>query len=188
MGNTVKIRLRIALIIIKNAYTVFIVRFKKWPPSIGKKHRREHEMNSNSNNNYVGKVFQKSAFGFVTEQFGKTFVEEKAIDIGFPPRPHKFDIVSEDGLTVIECKCYTWTESGNVPSAKMSTLDEAILYMNNIPYTANKIIIMKQSIHPERDITLAEYFVDKKGHLMRDVSVWELADNWDFRIIRDKGY
>lgn len=145
-------------------------------------------MNSNSDNPKVGKVFQQTALRFVTEYFDKRFIEEKSIDIGYPPKPHKFDIVSEDGLIVVECKCYTWTEGGNVPSAKMATLDEAILYMNNIPYTAQKIIILKQVFHPEKDITLAEYFVDKKGHLMRDVSVWELADNWDFRVIRDKGY
>ena len=144
-------------------------------------------MNSNSDNPKVGKDFQRLALRFATDYFGKNFIEEKAIDIGYPPKPHKFDVVSEDGLIVIECKCYSWTESGNVPSAKMSTLDEAILYMNNIPYTAEKIIVLKRALHPERDITLAEFFVEKKGHLMRDISIWELADNLDFRIIRDKG-
>ena len=145
-------------------------------------------MNSNSENTKVGNELQQTALKFVTKYFGKKFVEEKAIDIGFPPKPHKFDIVSEDGLIVIECKCYTWTESGNVPSAKMSTLDEAILYMNNIPYTAQKIIILKQDFHPRNKISLAEYFADKKGHLMRDVSIWELTDNGELRVIRDKGY
>ena len=145
-------------------------------------------MNSNSDNPKLGKEFQKRVLKLATERFGKIFIEEKAIDIGYPPKPHKFDIVSEDGLIVIECKCYTWTESGNVPSAKMSTLDEAILYMNNIPYTAEKIIVLKQVFHPERNITLAEYFADKKGHLMRDVSIWELKDDDTFNVIRDKGY
>jgi hypothetical protein len=145
-------------------------------------------MNSNSDNPKVGKDFQRLALGLAMDYFGKNFIEEKTIDIGYPPKPHKFDVVSEDGLIVMECKCYSWTESGNVPSAKMSTLDEAILYMNNIPYTAEKIIVLKRALHPDRDITLAEYFVEKKGHLMRDISVWELADNMDFRIVRDKGY
>ncbi len=32
-------------------------------------------MNSNSENTYVGKAFQKTALGFVTKYFGKTFAE-----------------------------------------------------------------------------------------------------------------
>ena len=47
---------------------------------------------------------------------------EKVVPVGNPPKEHRFDVVSADGDIIIECKCYTWTNGGNVPSAKMSTL------------------------------------------------------------------
>ncbi len=41
---------------------------------------------------------------------------EVPIVIGTPPKPHKFDFASKCGRFVGESKCYTWTETGNVPS------------------------------------------------------------------------
>lgn len=54
--------------------------------------------------------------------------QEAAILIGRPPKEHKFDLANADRSIVAECKCYTWTDSGNVPSAKLMGLDEAVFY------------------------------------------------------------
>ena len=141
-------------------------------------------MNLNSENPIIGKKFQSEVLNFATKHFNKEFEEEVGIDIGNPPTPHKFDVVSVDKSIIIECKCYTWTESGNVPSAKLATLDEAILYMRSVTYNAERIIAMKESKHDRRDITLAEYFCDKKGHLMEGISVWEFDDKGKCRVLR----
>lgn len=142
-------------------------------------------MNSNSDNPHVGKAFQDEVLKVAEQYFKKDFQQETAVEIGNPAKPHKFDVVSEDKKIIIECKCYTWTEGGNVPSAKMATLDEAILYMRSVPYPATKIIAMKKDVHPRRQITLADYFCDKKAYLMDDIQIWEFDDSYNFRIVKE---
>lgn len=44
---------------------------------------------------------------------------EVPVSIGRSAKNHKFDCVSEDGEIVVECKTYIWTDTGNVPSAKL---------------------------------------------------------------------
>ncbi len=34
-------------------------------------------------------------------------------------------------------------------------------------------------------VSLAEYFCDKKGHLLGDISVWEFDDNGYLRSVRE---
>ena len=143
-------------------------------------------MNTNSQNPKVGKIFQSKVKTVVEKYFGCVFDEEQSVLIGNPPTPHKFDLVSTNNEIIIECKCYTWTEGGNVPSAKLATLDEAILYMRNVSFSAKKIIAIKQAYNHNNTITLAQYFCDKKGHLLDDVEVWEISDEGDIHILRGK--
>lgn len=102
-------------------------------------------MISNSDNLKVGKNFQREVLSIVQEKFNIPFIEEKVVLVGNPPKEHKFDVVSADGSIIIECKCYTWTNRGNVPSAKMSTINEAVLYLRSINYNARKILAMKKT-------------------------------------------
>lgn len=140
-------------------------------------------MNANSDNPRIGKKFQRMVLAYVKGYFSQDFIEEKPVKIGNPPTPHKFDVVSTDESIIIECKCYTWTEGGNVPSAKLATLDEAILYMKSICHPAKKIIAMKAA--ENNGVSLAEYFCDKKRHLLGDISVWEFDDNGFIRSVRE---
>ena len=132
---------------------------------------------SNSDHTRMGKEFQELVQGIVEKRFKQTFEKEKVVHIGLPPKGHKFDLVSEDGTVIIECKRYTWTKGGNVPSAKMAVLDEAILYMRSVPYYATKIITVLESYDPtgKHKESLAQYFVDKHGHLLADIEIWEVS-------------
>ena len=69
-------------------------------------------MNTNSENQKVGKTFQEMICKSVSEYFQADFDPEAAIPIGHPFRNHKFDCVSDDKKIVIECKCCTWTDTG----------------------------------------------------------------------------
>ena len=80
---------------------------------------------SNSDNPKKGADFQKQVQQYFINTYGPSFELEKKIPIGEPAKDHKFDIVSFDLGIVIECKRYTWTETGNVPSAKMGFTNEA---------------------------------------------------------------
>ena len=141
-------------------------------------------MNTNSENPKVGKAFQELVLKSMVEKFGIQFIMEKPIAIGTPPKDHKFDCVSVDNKIVVECKCYTWTTTGNVPSAKLMGLDEAVFYMSYLPEDTIKIICIRKSTYPGKAETLAQYYVRVKGHLLRDVRIFEVDENGIVEVIR----
>ncbi len=145
--------------------------------------------NSNSQNPGNGAEFQEKVYKYFCDEYqNHKFEKEKAIEIGKPPRKHRYDIASEDNKIVIECKCYTWTESGNSPSAKLRTLNEAILYftfLNN----CKKYLVMSRSTHPKQKESLAEYYYRRYKHLLtpHNVILAEYdKENKIFQIISDK--
>ena len=130
-------------------------------------------MNLNSDNPGVGAYFQRKVADWFRYEYQKGFVIEKKIPIGNPPKDHKFDIVAEDGSFAIECKCYTWTVTGNVPSAKMGFTNEAAFYLSFLPDTYEKYIVMLKATHKKREETLAEYYYRTYKHLIGKTKVAE---------------
>ena len=135
---------------------------------------------ANSDNPLKGKRFQQKVVELASKQFNKSFIEEKALIIGTPGKEHSFDCVASDSSIIIECKCYTWTDGNNVPSAKISTLNEAVLYLSNVTASALKIIAMKKDFSESRNETLAQYYLRINGHLLKDIQIWEVDDNDNF--------
>ena len=132
-------------------------------------------MKSNSENYKEGASFQNKVAEWFRREYKKSFDIEKKIPIGNPPKDHKFDIVAEDGSIAIECKCYTWTETGNVPSAKMGFTNEAAFYLSFLPDTYDKYIVMVKATHEKRNETLAEYYYRMNKHLLGKTKVAEFA-------------
>ena len=130
-------------------------------------------MNSNSDNPRVGASFQRNVEDWFANKYHKEFILEKKIPIGTPAKEHKFDIVSIDDTIAIECKCYTWTESGNVPSAKMGFTNEAAFYLSFLPDSYEKYIVMLKATHEKRNETLAEYYYRTNKHLLGKTIVAE---------------
>ena len=97
---------------------------------------------SNSDNPRNGTEFQKKVRQYLIEKDGLGYELDKKIPIGQPPKEHKFDIVNMDKRIVIECKRYTWTVAGNVPSAKMGFTNEAAFYLSFLPDNYKKYIVM----------------------------------------------
>ena len=124
-------------------------------------------MNANSDNPRVGREFQERVCMIMQQYWGKNFELEVALPIGSPPKKHRFDCVSKDRSIVVECKCYTWTDSGNVPSAKLMGMNEAIFYISYLPANVKKILCIKKAVHPKKEETLAEYYCRIDGHLLR---------------------
>lgn len=134
-------------------------------------------MDTNSENPKVGKTFQEMVRKSLLQYFQTDFDLEVAILIGHPSKNHKFDCVSDDRKIIAECKCYTWTDIGNVPSAKMMGMGEALFYMIYLPEDTIKVLCIKKATHPKRQETLAEYYVRIDGHLLWDIKVFEV-DDW----------
>lgn len=120
---------------------------------------------------------------------GYSVEPEYAVDVGLNSRrkkAHRFDYGSDSLL--VECKYYGWTAGGNNPSAKISTLNEAMMYFHTAPKSYRKMVFIsateKKGVrNPE---TFAEYYVRLHGHFIPDdVEVVELgSDNLSVRRLK----
>jgi hypothetical protein len=103
------------------------------------------------------------------------------IAMGYPPKEHQFDLVSTDLCYIGECKNYSWTISGNVPSAKMAFINEAVLHLSLLPSEKLRFIAMRRDIHPESGESLADYYYRTNRYLLNGVFIVEI-DTKDGRI------
>jgi hypothetical protein len=90
-------------------------------------------------------------------------------------KEHRFDLGNAEVL--VECKCYGWTEGGNNPSAKISTLNEAMLYFHSAPEHYRKMLFVPKTEKKgtRNPATFAEYYVRLHGHFIpASVEVWDL--------------
>jgi hypothetical protein len=129
---------------------------------------------SNRLNPARGRSFQKKAAEVLAQHFGVDFRIDYSIAIGTPPKEHKFDLVSVDQRYIGECKNYSWTESGNVPSAKMGFVNEAVFYLLHLPRGTHRFVVMRRDTHLKRSETLAEYYYRTYRHLLDVVFIVEL--------------
>ena len=115
--------------------------------------------------------------GQYLERAGYRVEPEYSVEVGLGTlrrKGHRFDYGSESLL--VECKFYDWTAGGNNPSAKISTLNESMIYFHAAPSSFSKMVFIskteKKGIrNPE---TFAEHYVRLYGHLVPDdVEVWE---------------
>lgn len=141
-------------------------------------------MNKNSENPRVGKEFQLAVRQWFEKEYAEPFHIEQKILIGKPAKLHSFDIASADESVVVECKCYTWTEAGNVPSAKMGFTNEAAFYLSFLSDETERIIVMLRAEHPKRNETLAEYYFRTYRHLLGNIKVFEFDNQaYEMRLI-----
>ncbi len=140
----------------------------------------------NSENPRKGRDFEEKVRQVLEKKY-KTSFATQSIKIGMPPKTHNFDLVSEDGNIVVECKNYSWTETGKTPSAKTAFLNQAVLYFSYLPARSIKIIVLRKDNHPHRKESLAEYYVRTYFHLLNKVTVMELdIDNMTIKEIACK--
>lgn len=130
----------------------------------------------NKTNVSRGVAFSREANRVLSRDLGIDLDEEVPLNIGDPPKAHRFDLASRDHSVAIECKAYTWTVSGNVPSAKITTIREALLYLQWLPSAWSKAVALMRSTRAQNPESLAEYFVRLNGHLLGDVAVIEVSD------------
>ena len=128
---------------------------------------------SNSENPRNGAIFQQQVMECLRKKYHKNFELEKKLFIGSPAKEHKFDIVDEEQNIVVECKRYTWTKSGNVPSAKMGFTNEAAFYLRLLPDNYVKYIVMLKANHSKRQESLAEYYYRINNHLLGKIKIAE---------------
>lgn len=93
-------------------------------------------------NTNVGNEFEQSAKEFFTTQ-GLHLQKKIPISIGINgQKPHNFDLGNLNEKILVECKSHTWTEGGNVPSAKVTTWDQAMYFLHAAPSEYRKIFFV----------------------------------------------
>lgn len=131
---------------------------------------------SSPENSIKGREFEERVCHALEKKYGQSF-NKKSIHIGIPSKAHYFDLISEDGNIIVECKNYSWTVTGNTPSAKIAFLNEAVLYLSHVPSNSKKIIILRKDNHPKKKESLAEYYVRTYYFLLKDINVMEFDLN-----------
>jgi hypothetical protein len=127
----------------------------------------------NRENPAKGRSFQEQVRQALVERYGVEFVKEHPIRIGNPPKDHKFDLVSVDSRYVVECKAISWTETGNIPSAKMAFCNQAVFYLSLVPRNKKRLLVILKATHPRKQETLAQYYKRINQHLLNNIVVVE---------------
>jgi hypothetical protein len=140
------------------------------------------------NNNYqranslsnaaVGQDFEDKVQSFFKTR-GLTLYEQIGIEIGTSTKKktHKFDLGNHQEKIVIECKSHKWTAGENVPSAKLTTWDQAMYFFFLTPNTFRKIFVVLYDYSEKHHESLGEYYLRTKYHLIPDdVELWEFNE------------
>ena len=111
-------------------------------------------------NAHAGKEFECIARKYF-EMLGYKVRENFTISLGFEnvKKTHIFDLggVDLDGANfVVECKSHTWTSGKNVPSAKLTVWNEAMLYFSLVNQSTRKILFVLKDVSQKNQETLAE--------------------------------
>lgn len=119
-------------------------------------------------NAHVGKDFESLVFNILSKEY-PDLQKNIGIEIGCNEKDkklHKFDLGSIQQKVIVECKSHTWTASGKIPSAKMTTWDQALYYFRLAPVDLLKIFVVKKDLHPIRHESLCNYFLRTHSHLI----------------------
>src|SRR5258708_321643 len=123
-----------------------------------------------------GKAFQILCRDALKRALSRDFDLEVAIEIG-GGKSHSFDLATRGRDIVAECKAFKFTATGNNPSAKITTLREAVMYLRSIQGDIVRILIVKHDPHPKRGETLGRYFVRLNTHHLEQVTVLEMPES-----------
>ena len=128
---------------------------------------RPHQRLDSISNAHVGADFEKTALIFFEKQ-GKHLTRNFPLEIGVHDKKkiHRFDLGSVCLKIIIECKSHKWTAGGKVPSAKMTTWNEAMLYFHLAPKDFKKVFF---TLHDKRQTTgetLVAYYKRTYSHLI----------------------
>lgn len=131
-----------------------------------------------TSNTHTGADFEKKAKAFFEER-GIKLELGFAIELGISnyKKSHKFDLGCEAQKIIIECKSHRWTESYNVPSAKMHVWNLSMYYFFLIPNEYRKIFFCLKHYSKKHKATLAEYYIKTYRHLIPPrVEIWEYCE------------
>ncbi len=128
-------------------------------------------------NKLKGNKFEIEAKEILEKYLDCEFQEQYKVDIGFSvKKTHKYDFGNKN--FVVECKCYSWTEGNNIPSAKLSHLKEVMFYFSLTPNTYKKILVLNKNIRTKDEKSFGTYFVEiNRAFISDNVEIYEIENN-----------
>ena len=130
-------------------------------------------------NAHVGRGFEVEALKWFRQQ-DIQLRKDYSVPVGVPgkKKDHKFDLGSGCPPVLVECKSHKWTAGGNVPSAKMTVWNEAMLYFSLAPDGYRKILFVLKDYSDSKGQTLAQYYIKTYWHLIpKDVDIIEYDES-----------
>lgn len=136
---------------------------------------KPHQRIGAISNAHAGREFERAAQHFLGD-LGVHLEPNYSVLVGHEhKKAHRFDLGSSAPAVLVECKSYCWTETGRSPSAKLRSLNEAMLHFMLAPAGYRKLLVMQKSHRTGGRETLGTYYVRTQGHLIPpDVEIWEL--------------
>lgn len=132
---------------------------------------------ANSDNPRRGAAFELAVQDWLTT-IGIRTTQNLVVHVGATSerRAHKFDLGCTDPPTLVECKCHTWTDGGNAPSAKLTVWNEAMHYFACAPREYRKMLVVLRSTRAGE--SLAAHYLRRYSHLIpAGVELWEFDDS-----------
>ena len=119
-------------------------------------------------NAQVGRDFEAVAHKYFLEVEGINLQKcfPLKIGAGAKKKPRQFDLGLEEPAILVECKSHRWTETGNMPSAKVTVWNESMFYFHIAPNHYRKVLFVVRDVHGRRTESLAEYYVRNYSHII----------------------
>jgi hypothetical protein len=127
-------------------------------------------------NAHAGREFEDQACVFFAKTEGLNLQRNLSVPLGIGSlkKAHAFDLGSQAPPVIVECKSHNWTETGNMPSAKVTVWNEAMYFFHLAPPHFRKVLFVLWASHATKKETLAQYYLRLYSHLIpQGVSVIE---------------
>jgi hypothetical protein len=119
-------------------------------------------------NAHVGRDFEEVARDYFLRIEGLTLQKSFPVEVGasITKKSRRFDLGSEEPPILVECKSHRWTETGNMPSAKVTVWNESMFYFHIAPTRYRKVLFVVRDVHTRKTESLAEYYIRNCAHLI----------------------
>jgi hypothetical protein len=125
-----------------------------------------------------GTAFQLRCRDALQQVLNRDLDLEARMEIG-SGKFHSFDLATRQRDVIAECKAFSFTATGNNPSAKITTLRETCNDIRAIPGDVERLLIVKRAPHPnpKRGETLGRYFVRLNMRHLEGITVLEMPED-----------
>ena len=119
-------------------------------------------------NAHAGREFEDQARAFFAETEGLSLERNLSVPLGIgnAKKAHAFDLGCQVPSVIVECKSHNWTETGNMPSAKVTVWNEAMYFFHLAPAHFRKVLFVLWASHITKKETLAQYYMRLHSHLI----------------------